>query len=216
MIILTTANKTVKKKALSSKWLRWSPLMNFSDECPQFVRQNRKHCPAPWSWWAFYTLLTSGRVEPNILFFIEGAHLLFRTKHTAFQLQQGLCLMEPWPLPSGKPGFLHQGGDKPEHAGAYDNLLWWGPEEDFQPDGKGFIPPLPQVPILSRFGQPFQLWIREAERSQEFCRLSFPGPPVCLILTWWCGAEMSRLYAWKTWGQILICTKHQYFLHIVT
>lgn len=54
---------------------------------------------------------------------VEGAHLLFRIKHTAFQLQQGLCLMVPWPLPSGKPGFLHQGGDKPEHAGAYDNLL---------------------------------------------------------------------------------------------
>lgn len=162
--------------------------------------------------------LTCAGVELNVLF-ISGVWRV----HTGYSpqstrppmLNRAVCLIRLGICPAGKPGFLHQGGDKPEHARAHDNLLWWGPEEDFQPDGKGFIPPLPQVSILSWLGQLFQHWVREAERSQEFCRLSLPGPPVRLIPREHRRAEMPRLYAWNTWGQILICIKHQGFIHVV-
>ncbi|XP_016065964.1 PREDICTED: regulator of G-protein signaling 4 isoform X2 [Miniopterus natalensis] len=81
-----------------------------------------------------------------------------------------------------QPGLWHQGGDQPEHAGAHGDLLRHSPEEDLPPNGEGPLPPLPQVPLLPRAGQPFRLVAREAERGQASRRLSFPGPPVCLTL----------------------------------
>lgn len=73
--------------------------MNFSDESPQFVRQNRRSCPAlskqKGSFWTFHTLShVPRRSLMSLLFFASEiqrvhCHLQVTTKHTGLHPQQG-------------------------------------------------------------------------------------------------------------------------------
>ncbi|XP_065412114.1 regulator of G-protein signaling 4 isoform X2 [Chrysemys picta bellii] len=68
-------------------------------------------------------------------------------------------------------GFLHMGSDQPQCSQAHPVVLRRGSEKNLHPHGEGFLPLLPQISLLPRFGQSTcnYLWDSEPQKSYVSC-----------------------------------------------